>query len=135
MQKHFARSMDSLDGIFAFVDEAFETTSADPTLRYSVSFAVEELFTNMVKYNPTGPEEILLSIEPVDRGLEVRLVDYDSEPFDPNDAPRPRTDAPVADRPIGGLGLHLVKRLVDTLRYEYEDRRSTITFTRRVGAG
>lgn len=135
MQKHFARSIESLDGVFAFIDEAFDATSADPSLKYPVSFAVEELFTNMVKYNPSGPEEILVAIDPVERGLQVRLVDYDSEPFDPAQAPAPRTDAPLAERPVGGLGLLLVKRMVDTLRYEYEDRRSTITFTRRAGTG
>jgi anti-sigma regulatory factor (Ser/Thr protein kinase) len=135
MQRHFKRSFDSLDEIFGFIEDFFGRASIDESLSYAVSFAVEELFTNMVKYNPTGPDEILIGLEAVDGGIRVELVDYDSEPFDVSRAPRPRTDAPLKERTPGGLGLHLVKHMVDSLRYEYQDRRSTITFTRKTGSG
>ncbi|MEJ2516392.1 MAG: ATP-binding protein [Gammaproteobacteria bacterium] len=134
MERHFARSFDSLDGVFAFIEEYLDAASADPSLSYPVSFAVEELFTNMVKYNADGPDRILISIEPLEEGVKVSLVDYDSDPFDANDAPPAPVDAPLADRPVGGLGLHLIKHMVDSLHYEYANRRSTVSFTRKVGS-
>lgn len=135
MEKHFHRSFDSLDAIFAFVEEFFAASSTDASLAYPVSFAVEELFTNMVKYNADGPEDILLRIEAMDGGVKVSLVDYDSEPFDINEAPPAPTDAPLEERPIGGLGLHLIKHMVDSLHYDYANRRSTVSFTRTIGSG
>ena len=123
MERHFKRSLDSLDEIFGFIENFFGTARIDASLSYAVNFAVEELFTNMVKYNPSGPEEVRIGMEAVDGGVRVVLVDYDSEPFDVSRAPRPRTDAPLKERTPGGLGLHLVKHMVDSLRYEYEDRR------------
>lgn len=133
MQRHFRRSFESLDEIFAFIERSFASAAIPRDLLNPVSFAVEELFTNMVKYNSAGPDEILLDLAPIDGGVTVSLVDYDSEPFDVTRAPPARTDLPLKDRKVGGLGLHLIKRMVDSLRYEYEDRRSTITFTRTIG--
>jgi serine/threonine-protein kinase RsbW/sigma-B regulation protein RsbU (phosphoserine phosphatase) len=60
-------------------------------------------------------------------------VDYDSDHFDVTQAPRPATDVPLKNREVGGLGLLLVKHMVDSLRYEYADRRSTVSFTRTLG--
>ncbi len=135
MERHFKRSFDSLDGIFAFIDTFFEEASTDASLAYPVSFSVEELFTNMVKYNADGPAEILIRIEAVEGGVKVSLVDYDSDPFDINDAPPAPTDAPLEERPIGGLGLHLIKHMVDSLHYDYANRRSTVSFTRTLESG
>jgi anti-sigma regulatory factor (Ser/Thr protein kinase) len=65
--------------------------------------------------------------------LTVRLTDFDVEPFDVTRAPAVDIDKPLAERQIGGLGLHLVRKMADTLRYEFADRRSTITFTMTLG--
>ena len=99
-------------------------------LRAPVSFIVEELFTNMVKYNPGVQHEIAISLEHVPEQLTVRLIDTDVEPFDVTSAPLIDVDKPLDDRAIGGLGLHLVRNMADTLLYEYADRRSVITFTK-----
>ncbi len=132
MRQHFPRSIESLDPIFAFTEAFFEAKDVDESLLRTVSFAIEELFTNMVKYNAAGPEEILLELTPIAGGVEVSLVDFDTEPFDPTQSRAAKVDGPIEDRPVGGLGLHLIKKMVDSLRYEYADRRSTVTFTRTV---
>lgn len=130
MERHFRRSFDSLEEVFGFIEQFFREAQIAPSLLHAVSFAVEELFTNMVKYNASGPEDILLRMEPVEGGVTVSLVDYDSDRFDVTQAPRPATDVPLNNRRVGGLGLHLVKHMVDSLRYEYANRRSTVSFTR-----
>jgi serine/threonine-protein kinase RsbW len=65
--------------------------------------------------------------------LTVRLTDFDVDPFDVTRAPQVDIDKPLQERQIGGLGLHLVRKMADTLRYEFADRRSTITFTMALG--
>jgi anti-sigma regulatory factor (Ser/Thr protein kinase) len=134
MQRRFVRTFDSLDAIFEWVEQGFTDMAVDGALLRPVSFVIEELFTNMVKYNPDGPREILLSLESITNGVTASLVDFDSEPFDVTRAAVPDVHAPIEKREVGGLGLFLIRKMVDSLRYDYADRCSTVTFTRTTGA-
>jgi anti-sigma regulatory factor (Ser/Thr protein kinase) len=126
MQREFARNFDSLAGIFEFVGLFFEREGVDSSHRHAVDLAIEELFTNMVKYSPEGENDILIQLEKQQHHLEVRLTDFDVERFDPTQAPDVAIDAPLEKRRPGGLGLHLVKKLFDSMEYEYIDRQSRI---------
>jgi len=126
----FKRSFDSLQGIFDFTSEVFARESVDRGLLAAVDFTLEELFTNMVKYSTTSDAAVRVDIATIDRGVEVTLTDYDVEPFDVTQAPDADITLPIEKRKPGGLGLHLIRRLVDSVAYEYskEERRSRITF-------
>ena len=132
----FARSFDSLPAIVAFTAEAFLRQRIDPRLRQDVDFALEELFTNMVKYSAAGAASVRIELTGIDGGVEVTLTDYDVEPFDVTRAPDVDVKAPIGERRPGGLGLHLIRRLLDSIEYEYskESRQSRITF-RKTSAG
>jgi sigma-B regulation protein RsbU (phosphoserine phosphatase) len=133
VQRYFKRSFDSLDSVFRFIEDFLRAKSIDPGLREPVDFIVEELFTNMVKYNPDNAHDIALALGCSPDRLTVRLIDFDVDPFDVTRAPAVDIDKPLQDRQIGGLGLHIVRQMADTLRYEFADRRSTITFTMSLG--
>jgi len=133
IERYFRRNYDSLDPIFRFVGEFLHAQAIDAALLEPVNFIIEELFTNMVKYNPGNTRDIALSLGRSAEALTVRITDFDVDPFDVTRAPAVDIEKPLADRPIGGLGLHLVRRMADTLRYEFVDRRSTITFTKSLG--
>lgn len=133
MDKKFTRSIDSLANIFEFTEGFFEAEALDGAHLFAVNFAVEELFTNMVKYSTESTADILLSMERDDGEIIVRLTDFDVEPFDVTKAPPADVDSPLEDREPGGLGLHLVPKIVDTIDYEYVDRESRITFSKRLG--
>jgi anti-sigma regulatory factor (Ser/Thr protein kinase) len=126
----FKRSFDSLQGIFDFTAEVFARESVDRGLLPAVDFTLEELFTNMVKYSTTSDAAVRVDITAIDHGVEVTLTDYDVEPFDVTRAPDADIALPIEKRKPGGLGLHLIRRLVDSVAYEYskEERRSRITF-------
>jgi serine/threonine-protein kinase RsbW len=94
--------------------------------------AVEELFTNLVKYSKGGHRDIRIEMSRDGDRLIVRLTDFDVEPFDIRTVPDARTDLSLAERKPGGLGIHLVKRLVDRIDYEYADRNSTTTFVKNL---
>ena len=130
VHRAFERSFDSLQGIFDFTSEVFARERIDRKLLAAVDFTVEELFTNMVKYNTTSDAAVRVDIVTIDRGVEVTLTDYDVEPFDVTQAPDADTSLPIEKRKPGGLGLHLIRRLVNSVAYEYsrEERRSRITF-------
>ena len=100
---------------------------------YLVSLAIEELVTNCIKYGYQDANghtiDFLLS---VDEGvLSLEVVD-DGNPFNPLDAPRPDLSLSPEKRPIGGLGLHLLRELADGMRYERRDGTNRLRLTKRM---
>lgn len=130
MQKEFIRSIDSLGEIYDFTENCFEANPVSEQARYAVHFAIEELFTNMVKYNPGNMNCILLDVSADVETVTVTITDYDVDKFDVSKGRHVDTESPVAERPVGGLGLHLIRHMVDTLDYRYADRESRISFTK-----
>jgi phosphoserine phosphatase len=135
VQRYFTRSLDSLDPIFRFVGDFISARSLEAELHMPVCFIIEELFTNFLKYNAESTQDISLSLGHTPEQLTVRITAFDVEPFDVTGAPAVDTTKPLAERQAGGLGLHLVQQMADTLQYEYSERRSTITFTKALEAG
>ena len=133
VHKKFARSIDSLDSIYEFTESALVKGHIDEPARYPVHLAMEELFVNMVEYNPATQSDIECEIETSDGKVTVTLTEYGVDPFD---VTRPRNvniDAPLEERKPGGLGLHLIQTMVDELEYEYDNGRSRVRFVKEPG--
>ena len=128
MQQKFKRSFDELRNIVTMTETLFLQEGLQPELRHVVDLAIEELFVNMVTYNTESLEDILIQMEPHERGVQVNLTDYNVERFDPTAAGLVDIDAPLSERIPGGLGLYLVLKMVDSIHYEYRNRQSSITF-------
>jgi anti-sigma regulatory factor (Ser/Thr protein kinase) len=133
----FERSFDTLPAMVAFTADTFADLKIDERLLPTVDLAMEELFTNMVKYGGDSRVAVDIDITAIDDGVELTLTDQNVEPFDITQAPDVDIQLPIEQRQPGGLGLHLIRRMVDTIEYEYtkESRRSRITLrTTRSGA-
>lgn len=98
--------------------------------RAPAQLVVEELFTNLIKYGQGGTRDIRLDLAREGDRLVVSVTDFDVPPFDIRTVPDVRLDLDLKDRKPGGLGIHLVKRMVDQIDYEYADGRSTTTFVK-----
>lgn len=129
---YFKRDFGELDRIVAMTQGEFETHKVDDSIRFVVDLAIEELFTNMVKYNKTTDADIEIRIEGSPQGVEVSLRDFDVDSFDPTRPGDVDVDAPAEMRTPGGLGIFLVMKMVDSVSYEYKDRISTIRFAKGV---
>lgn len=129
-RRRFERRLESLPEMVAFTAASLPAHEVDAEQRLAIDFAIEELFTNMIKYSPTGANPVEVVIDCGEAAVVVRLVDTDVEPFDVTVAPAADTTLPLAQRRPGGLGIHLVRRLVDDLTYEYRAsaRESRISF-------
>ena len=92
----------------------------DQSLRFGL--ALDELITNIISYGLAGRDDavITLSIEHAEGALRAELAD-NGPPFDPLTAEIELQDGPMEDREIGGLGLTLVRTLMDRLDYKRED--------------
>ncbi len=133
MHRDFARDFDSLTAIYEFAEEILEANDIGEATRFPVHLAMEEVFTNMVKYSPDTDAEIGVDVV-VDAGaVTVILTEDDVDEFDVTRPCEVDTRASLADRTPGGLGLHLLQNMVDKLEYQYLDRRSRVIFTKKSG--
>jgi len=123
---HFERELASLTAIAALVDAFVQRSGAGAEAAFPLQFAAEELFTNMVKYNPGGRSAIRVVLRLEAGDVQMDLTDFDTDPFDVTAAPEVDTTLPAQARSVGGLGLHLTRKLMDQLEYRYDGRTAII---------
>jgi len=97
-----------------------------------VNLALEEAITNIVlyAYDDADDHQIGVLVSLTDGLLTAELID-DGRAFDPLQVAAPDVSAPLEDRPIGGLGIYLVRHLMDDIQYRREDGRNHLVFTKR----
>ena len=134
MERKFKREINALDDVFDFVENYSSANAIDPAFLFSIKFVIEELFTNMVKYNVSDSQsDISIGLQKENHRLVIQLIDYDVDAFDMSGAKDADITQSLQERKIGGLGIHLVKKMVDAIDYEYVDRKSIITLTKNLG--
>jgi len=132
IERKFRKAFSSLDGVFSFLEEFFSSAHVDPGSAYAITLAVEEFFTNMVKYSPEGFRDITVRAGRDGDAARIALVDEDVEPYDVSRAGMVDTSLSLEERKVGGLGIFLSKELMDDVTYEYAGRTSTITLTKKL---
>lgn len=109
------------------IDERLAPLPVSPKRKYAVRLALDELLSNVIRYayDDSAVHRIDLKLEP---GVPFFLtIEDDGKPFDPlADAPPPVLDGPVEDRPIGGLGLHILKQMGLKLAYRRAAGRNVV---------
>jgi serine/threonine-protein kinase RsbW len=131
--RRFPRALGSLEAIVGFVHGFVAERGLDPELAYDLDLIVEELFTNLVRHEP-GIHDIQIGLDTGNGRITVVIQDYDVDGYDLTQARPVDTGAPLEERRPGGLGIHFVKTIADDVRYEYADRTSTITVTKRIAS-
>jgi serine/threonine-protein kinase RsbW len=132
MRAVFKRSLASLEEVYAFTEKFFAGEEVDGKHLYAINLVLEELFSNMVKFNEAGPDTVSVEMLRQNGAVRVQLSDQEPEPFDVT-TPRPLDiDAPLERREESGMGLFLVQKFVDSLDYTYRNGTSTITFVKRL---
>jgi len=125
MERRFPRNLGSLEPMAHFVQDYVRSKGFDAEHSFTVDLLVEEIFTNMLRHAKGGGPDVSVRLDGVFPGLGLTRRDFDVESFDP-------TAAPPAGAPEGeGVGLRLVRRISDSIRYEYRERSAIITLTKR----
>ena len=128
----FVREAEQLAAVIGFVTPFLDKIGASPEAHYAIELAVEELFTNFVRHNAAGTEEIEVRLQRTGEDVSIALTDFDTPPFDISiDAPDPGVDRPLNEREPGGLGLFLIKKMMDRVEYRHEGRAGTVTLHKR----
>ena len=128
MERVFKRQLTELENIFQFIGESLSGQN-DSRIVFSTNFVVEEIFTNMVKYNRTSHEDVTIGIEEKEGSLHISFIDRGVDRFDPRESADVDTSLSAGERSVGGLGIYLVKKMAEQINYEYADRTSKITVT------
>jgi anti-sigma regulatory factor (Ser/Thr protein kinase) len=132
----FPRRTEALQAIFAFTADFWQREAVAAELHLAIDFVLEELFTNIVKYG-TGSADVVIALRAVPGGIEAEIDEPEARRFDPTLAPEVDTTLPAARRQPGGLGLHLIRRMVDSIDYRYSesDRHGRVTFRKTTTEG
>lgn len=131
----FQRSIDSVAELYRFSEDIMAASGIDESVRFPVHLAMEELFVNLVHYNPGARRDIMVDVETAGGKVTVTITDQDAAEFDVTRQRPVDTGASLSERKPGGLGLHLIQHMVDTLEYDYRDGRSRIRFSKEPATG
>lgn len=117
----------------AFLQEFWSSASLPPAECLAFELALEEIFMNVVMHGSAGADvpqvDVSLALTPA--GLTLTVED-DGPGFDPLSLPPPDVTASVADRPVGGLGVFLVRTMMDTVSYARIAGRNQLRMSKRL---
>lgn len=137
LQMHLAVDMAETARLAAAVDDFAETADLPLDVAMQINLVLEELVTNAIKYGypngRTGTIHIDVDIKRTRGEIHIQVSD-DGDAFDPFSAAEPDLSLDLAARPIGGLGIHLIRKLMDAYSYRYTDGRNQTTLVKRLAA-
>ena len=117
----------------AFVDEVCESNGLDPMATMEMNLALEEAVVNVMTYAyPEGTKGYVdISAQSDNRNLKFTISDS-GKPFDPTTKEEVDTSLPAEQREIGGLGIFLVRKMMDSIKYEYRDGHNVLTLKKKL---
>jgi anti-anti-sigma factor len=123
---------DSIPVITQFVGEAAQAAYLDDDAVFHCQMAVDEACTNIVEHAYNGEDkgdiEIACFVEP--GSCEIQIVDH-GRPFDPDSVPAPKIGVNLDQVQPGGIGLHLMRQLMDEVRFEFSAQGNKLTMIKR----
>ncbi|MGZ8867389.1 MAG: ATP-binding protein [Thermoanaerobaculia bacterium] len=126
------REIAALADITKMVERFYAAHPAAAETRYPVELALEEIFTNMVRHNSAGKGDIRIEMANTNGEVVAKVTDFDAPRFDPlTEGPPPGIERQLEQRVPGGLGIHLVKKMMDHIEYSHQDRTATVTLRKR----
>ncbi len=131
--KRFSCSLQNLEAICDYVTHFAHEAGFDDAEVYAVQLAVDEATTNIIEhgYGEECPNRIDITCELIENGLKIVIYD-DAAPFDPASIPDPEINVSLDDIKPRGLGIFLMKKMMDEVSYESsEDKGNILTMIKR----
>lgn len=117
-----------------FIEESCDAFGVSPDIAFQLQLVLDEAVANVVNYaySESG-QEFQVTIDKVDAQLVVQVVDH-GIPFDPTqDSVAPDITLSVEERPIGGLGIFLIKEMMDEVEYQRQGDSNILTMKKNIG--
>lgn len=122
---------ENLDDVQDFINVLLEERGCGMKDVITIDIAVEEIFINIASYAyPDGTGTATVRVDfPEENRVEITFIDSGIE-YNPLAKPDPDVTLPADKRPVGGLGIFMVKKSMDDVRYEYSDSRNCLTIVK-----
>jgi Anti-sigma regulatory factor (Ser/Thr protein kinase) len=117
-----------------FVNGELEKTPCTEIARVQIDIAIDEIFGNIVRYaykEEEGDVTVRTEIEGDPPIVSITFIDRGKQ-YDPRSAPEPDITSDALSRPIGGLGVFMVKKIMDNLDYEFRDGCNMLTIRKTI---
>ncbi|MDD4171557.1 MAG: ATP-binding protein [Syntrophomonas sp.] len=122
-----------IERLAEIIEEYGKTHNISPKIIFGINLSLDELITNTINYGYKGDKEhrigVQLTLTPEE--IEVEISD-DGLSFNPLDQPPPDINQSIEDRPIGGLGIHLVRKMMDQVKYQRQGDKNILTMKKRL---
>ena len=129
-------TLENVRTVTEFVNEQLNDLNCSMSIRMQIDIVIDELFSNIANY-AYSPEEgtATVRVDVTEEPLSsvITFIDH-GKPYNPLTAATPDTVSDAKQRPIGGLGVFMVKRIMDDLAYEYRDGMNILTVRKKICA-
>ena len=133
-EKVFSAKKDTLPEVMAFTEECLESFDCPMKSSMAICVAVEEIFVNIASYaygEGNGNASFMFGFDENER-LMTLIVSDEGIPFNPLERDEPDITLSAAEREIGGLGIFITKKTMDTISYRFEDNKNILTMTKKL---
>ena len=129
-----AATVKNIEAVTDFVNEQLEALDCPVKAQMQIGIAIDELFGNIAQYayNPdVGEATVRVEVQQEPLGVVITFIDG-GVPYDPLTAAEPDTTLPAEDRPLGGLGIFMVRKTMDEITYRYENGRNILSIRKNL---
>lgn len=123
-----AASYENTGKITEFAEKFLTEEDCAPKLVHQMIIALDEIYSNIVKYSRASDIELTCSVA---EDMIYLTFSDNGIPYNPIEANEPDITLPMQERPIGGLGLHMVRKMMDYIDYKHEDDRNVFTIGKK----
>ena len=130
IEKTLQATLENVPAATAFIEAALEEAGCSMKAQMQIDVAIDELFANIARYAyQEGSGTVTFRLETMDNPLRILLTFIDDGmPYNPLEKEMPDTTSlPANKRPIGGLGLFMVKKTMDSVTYSYEKGKNILS--------
>jgi len=130
----FVNQRTEIERVVEFAERFGEEHQFPAELVMTMHLVLDELVANIINhgYDDTAEHQIHVTLGADGSELTIRVED-DGRPFDPLQVPPPDLDLPLEERPVGGLGIHLVRSVMDAVEYQRHGDRNILTMRKTIG--
>lgn len=131
---NISATVENIPVVTAFVDEQLEALNCPLKAQMQIDIAIDELFGNIAQYayNPDiGSATVRVEVSEDPLAVIITFIDG-GIPYDPLKADDPDITLSAEDRPLGGLGIYMVKKSMDAITYEYRDGKNILSIKKKL---